>query len=82
RDFSRISLDRIDLSAIDADTTLADDQAFTFIGTAAFGNRAGELRYIPGATSVVQGDTDGDGVADFTLRVVGVPALQETDFIA
>jgi VCBS repeat-containing protein len=82
RDFSQISLDKIDLSAIDANTTLVDDQAFTFIGTAAFGNRAGELRYIPGTTIVVQGDTDGNGVADFALKIVGATALQATDFVA
>ena len=37
--------DRIDLSAIDANGDLSDgDTAFTFIATAAFSNKAGELR--------------------------------------
>jgi hypothetical protein len=64
--------DIIDLSRIDADTTQAGDQAFSFIGTAAFGRHAGELRYEASTFAgywTVQGDTDGDGNADFQLQV-------------
>jgi Ca2+-binding RTX toxin-like protein len=71
--------DRIDLSRIDADTDAAGDQAFAFIGSDAFTNHAGELR----ATNVgnvwtVQGDVNGDGVADiqFTVNVADGPAHQ------
>jgi Ca2+-binding RTX toxin-like protein len=72
--------DRIDLSAIDA--VLGDtDSAFHFIGDAAFG-AAGDLRaYTAGANTIVAGDVDGDGSADFTLMLRGAVALQETDFI-
>jgi len=64
--------DLIDLSRIDANSTLAGDQAFSFIGNAAFGNQAGQLRFEnqSGNTWLVQGDTDGNGVADFELIVV------------
>jgi hypothetical protein len=30
--------------------------------------------------TLVSGDTDGDGVADFTLKLTGKVALQATDF--
>jgi serralysin len=63
--------DVIDLSKIDANTLLAGDQAFSFIGTSAFGNHAGELRFenSSGPIWLVQGDVDGNGVADFELLV-------------
>ncbi len=46
-DFSQAEGDRIDLSLIDANSTggAPGDQAFAFIGSAAFSNVAGQLRY-------------------------------------
>lgn len=81
RDFAQAQSDRIDLSAIDALTGGSDD-AFSFIGTAAFGNVEGQLRYqqIGGAT-YVQGDIDGNGVADFVIRVDGLHTLTSGDFL-
>ncbi|HEX2763965.1 MAG TPA: Ig-like domain-containing protein [Allosphingosinicella sp.] len=63
--------DVIDLSRIDANTNLAGDQAFSFVGNAAFSNTAGELRFqlVSGQQWLVQGDVNGDGVADFALLV-------------
>src|SRR5262249_56842695 len=43
-DFSQAQGDKIDLSLIDANTTVVGNQAFDFIGSAAFSNTAGELR--------------------------------------
>jgi len=43
-DFSHAQGDRIDLAGIDANSVTAGDQAFAFIGAAAFGHHAGELR--------------------------------------
>lgn len=62
--------DAIDLSAIDADSTTLGDQAFTFLGSAAFGHHAAELRLATAGAGVVQllGDVNGDGIADFALR--------------
>lgn len=73
--------DRIDLSRIDANSTLGGDQAFSFIGNGAFGNHAGELRYesIAGPIWLVQGDIDGDGIADFEVVVVVTDAHVFTD---
>jgi Ca2+-binding RTX toxin-like protein len=69
--------DVIDLSRIDANTLEAGDQAFSFIGNAAFSNTAGELRFenisLGGPVWLVQGDTDGNGVSDFELVLVISP---------
>lgn len=81
-DFSRTQGDRIDLANIDADTSRAGDQAFSFLGTAAFTGHAGEARYI--STSlyrVVEVDVDGDGAADMQIRIDGAGALLSSDFI-
>ncbi|QNN65266.1 VCBS repeat-containing protein [Sphingomonas rhizophila] len=81
-DFSHAQGDRISLELVDANSNVGFDQAFTFVGSAAFSNVAGQLRYqqISGNT-YVQGDTDGDGKADFWIRVDGLHALAATDFI-
>jgi Ca2+-binding RTX toxin-like protein len=81
-DFSTAQHDKIDLSGLDANTMLAGDQPFVFIGTAAFHGVAGELRYALASGGVtVMGDTNGDGVADFILNLNGVSTLASTDFV-
>ena len=82
-DFNHAEGDRIDLSAIDANTAVADNQAFTFIGNAAFTHHAGELRFAvlsPGVTAIA-GDVNGDGVSDFHIQLTGTPALVAADFL-
>lgn len=77
--------DLIDLSRVDADSAAPGNQAFSFVGTAGFGNQAGELRLVHqgGSAWLVQGDTDGDSVADFELAliVVGGHAITGADFL-
>jgi Ca2+-binding RTX toxin-like protein len=77
--------DRIDLARIDANSLADGNQAFNWIGSEAFGGlgaeTAGELRaYQSGSDWFVEGDTDGDGLADFVLQVTG-PALVQGDFL-
>ena len=81
-DFSRAEGDRIDLSGLDANAEVAGDQAFTFVGTAAFSGTAGELRFevIRGET-VLMGDTDGDKIADGFVRLDDHPTLVVGDFV-
>jgi Ca2+-binding RTX toxin-like protein len=80
-DFKRSEGDKINLSAIDASLTASGNQAFSFIGAAAFGGVAGQLRYQYSAgQTVVSGDVDGDGVADFAIALQGNIALIGTDF--
>ena len=82
QDFSQMQGDRIDLHVIDADTGATGNQAFVFIGTAAFGRHAGEVRSASlGATTLVSGDVDGDGAADFSILLRGALTLQGNDFI-
>jgi serralysin len=77
-DFSRGDGDKIDLSNIDASSPAAGDQAFTFLGSAAFSGIAGQLRY---AAGVVIADINGDKVADFEISLANKAALKATDFI-
>jgi hypothetical protein len=74
--------DHIDLSAIDANTTVAGKQAFNFIGNAAFSHHAGELQSIlAGANTFVSGDVNGDAKADFQIQLRGQLALTRSDFV-
>lgn len=61
--------DRIDVSEIDAITGTTDNDGFTFVGTAGF-TAAGQLRYqASGAVTLIEGDVNGDGAADFRIQV-------------
>jgi Ca2+-binding RTX toxin-like protein len=74
-------LDKVDLRSIDANSGVSGDQAFSFIGTAAFSGTAGELRYMfDGTDTWLQGDYTGDGVADFEIVFTGSVPLYGTDF--
>lgn len=66
-------LDKIDLSAIDANKAngAATNEAFNFIGTnVAFSHTAGELRaYWTASGQIVEGDVNGDGKADISIQI-------------
>lgn len=69
-DFTRLH-DTLDVSRVDA-IAGGDDDAFTWRGGSAFTGTAGELRYHDTASGLaIQGDTDGDGVADFQVALNG-----------
>lgn len=70
--------DRIDLRGIDAIVGGPND-AFTFIGAGDF-SAAGQLRYDP-TTGVLEGDTNGDRLADFHLDLGLNTQLLATDII-
>jgi serralysin len=76
-DFNHSQGDQIDLSGIDAIKGGGDD-AFTFIGTDAFSDTAGELRFKNG---VLYGDIDGDGKADIQIKVDHMSTMHQSDFI-
>lgn len=82
-DFDRSEGDLIDLSAIDADRgTFYEDDAFVFVGEAAFSGVAGELRVTAHAGGwEVTGDWDGDAVADFSILVASTAPLLAADFV-
>jgi len=76
-DFTR-GRDKLDLSAIDAIFGTAANDAFAFIGSSAFSNVAGQVRYAGG---FVYADVNGDSVADLTIQLSGAPVLTTADFV-
>ena len=70
--------DLIDLNSIDANTEVAGDQNFSFIEGAAFGNVAGQLRYLGG---ILSGDVNGDGALDFQIALTGAPVVTLSDLV-
>jgi Ca2+-binding RTX toxin-like protein len=74
--------DLVDLSMIDANSTLSGNQAFTWTGTGNFFKSAGDLWVSTSAAGTyVNGDVNGDAVADFQLLLAGVTAVSASDFI-
>ncbi len=76
-------VDKIDLSRIDANSGAVGNQAFSWIGSNAFTNVAGQLRaFQSGGQWIVEGDTDGDGNADLVISVStqGLRPLVQVDF--
>ncbi|KGO32645.1 hemolysin, partial [Desulfobulbus sp. Tol-SR] len=69
--------DTIRLTAIDANTGLAGNQAFTYIGSSAFTGVAGQLNYVSG---IVSGDINGDGTADFQIALSNSATLTAGSF--
>jgi len=77
-DFSHAQGDRLNLSSIDARTDKVGNQTFKFIGTQAFHDKAGELRFKNG---VLGGDVDGDGKPDFEVKLPHVSVFHDTDIV-
>jgi Ca2+-binding RTX toxin-like protein len=78
------ALDVINLKSIDANASLAGNQAFAFIGSSAFAvQSAGQVRFeLAGADTLIQVETNGDGLADLEIRLVGyTTAINSKDFI-
>lgn len=74
-----VGSDIVDLSGIDADTSLAGNQAFNFVGRGALSG-AGDLRFASnGADGFILGDVDGDGSFDFNIALLGVTSLLASD---
>ncbi len=74
--------DKIDLSAIDANGATATRDAFSFVGSADFTKRAGELRVqASGNDWLVSADTNGDGIADIVLTVKSTSGVLASDFV-
>jgi len=80
-DFVSTEGDKINLGVIDSNTTARGNQAFAFIGTAAYSG-PGQVRYtVADGSATVHGDVNGDGVDDFQILVNGVTVLNVSDFI-
>jgi Ca2+-binding RTX toxin-like protein len=81
-DFKTAELDKIDLSAIDANTKTLGNQAFSFIGADPFSttNAAGQLRF-DAATHILYGSNDADATPEFSILLTGINSLSATDFV-
>jgi Ca2+-binding RTX toxin-like protein len=74
--------DTINLADIDANPATGGNDAFAFIGTAAFHNVAGEVRYeVTSGSAHVFADLDGNGIADMEILVSNVTILSGADFV-
>jgi bile acid-coenzyme A ligase len=84
-DFSH-GVDRIDLSAIDARSNVSGNDAFRFIETGSFSGKSGELHYVSRtlagvSSTIIEGDVNGDRLADFQIELSGRHALAASDFV-
>jgi Ca2+-binding RTX toxin-like protein len=79
QDFTRGD-DLVDLRPIDADLTQRGNQAFVFLGDAPFTDQPGQLRFDP-ESRLLQGDTTGDGEADFEVAFTTDVQLEADDFL-
>lgn len=74
-------VDHIDLSMIDANETVANDQAFSWRGTSAFTGR-GQLRIeVEDGDTIVTGNTLGTTAPEFRIVIDGVTGVTQSDFI-
>lgn len=77
-DFSHWQGDRMDLHLVDGNSIKPGRQSFSFIGDDKFTGAAGELRYDHG---IVCCDRNGDGKADFVIKLPNKAALHWDDLI-
>ena len=86
-EFPPTILDLLNLQGVDADVSAIGNQAFSFVGQNAFSQQAGELRaFVADSTDnrwQVEGDIDGDGIADFMVSVMVAPghSMSTGDFL-
>ncbi|MBA3447437.1 MAG: M10 family metallopeptidase C-terminal domain-containing protein [Pseudaminobacter sp.] len=74
-------LDLINLADIDANANLAGNQAFSFVGGAAFSG-SGQLNYaFSGNNTIVSGNIDSDAAAEFQVVLAGRHFLIGDDFV-
>jgi|GEM_PF-1500254 len=82
-DFKRAEKDKIDLSAIDANTTTKANDAFKSLqlGTKDVVFKLTNALYFNTATHILYGNNDKDAEADFSIELSGVNGLVKSDFI-
>src|SRR5262245_21685430 len=80
-DFNRAGGDLIAVNAIDANTLVAGDQAFTFVGQGPF-TGAGQISFFTTATDTfILLNTDADAAQEMTIRLSGVHQVDAGFFV-
>ncbi|WP_408637188.1 M10 family metallopeptidase C-terminal domain-containing protein [Novosphingobium nitrogenifigens] len=63
-------------------TQIGTALTLTFIGSAAFSHTTGEVRYeVDSGYTLIEGDTNGDGQADFMIRLDGVTTFAASELV-
>ena len=71
---------KIDLMGIDADTTVAGNEAFRFVGTAALTGASRAGFFTSGGSTIVRLSTDADAASEAEIQLTGLVALTAQDF--
>jgi serralysin len=88
KDFTHLQ-DDVDLFNIDANSRIAGNQAFKFLAVkgAAFTGVAGQLHWLQinpvgttGDKTIIEGDVNGDKIADFQIELTSLKTLTAADF--
>ena len=75
-------VDKLNLSGIDADTTMAGNQAFHTVQPGMIFASPGDLEITSeGFNTIVQGDVNGDGVWDFSVQLVMSLGVTSADIV-
>jgi Ca2+-binding RTX toxin-like protein len=78
-DFAHLT-DKIDLMGIDADSTVAGNQAFRWVGSAAL-TGPGEVGFFTsGGNTIVRMSTDADAASEGEIQLTGIKTLTALDF--
>lgn len=78
------SADKIDLSAIDANTNLSGDQAFDFVSAQTNSVQANKVTWhqdIANNVTIILADSTGDAAADVEIHLAGLKNLTGSNFI-
>ena len=72
--------DVIDVSDIDADSTMPGQQSFRWVGKATLTGAAQLGYYVSGGNTIVRASTDADAAAELEIQLTGMKTLTAADF--
>ena len=78
-DFAHLA-DKLDLMGIDADATIAGNQAFRFVGTSALTGAGQAGFFTSGGNTIIRLSTDADAASEAEIQLTGIVALTAQDF--
>jgi Ca2+-binding RTX toxin-like protein len=77
-----VGSEKLDLSAIDANTSSGADDAFLFVAVQTTDVVANSVTWSQsGGNTLIRADLDGDAVADFAITLTGSKTLTASDFL-